>query len=374
MNPIAKKNLRKTLLCLILMITFLLSSTLTAFAAAGDTISVKRYNRDTGKNESITVTAVDIYNNDTKINSDVPAVLIQNRTMVPVKVITDILDAKVSWNNTKKQATITTDSDTIVLTIGRSTAIVNGKSVSLPGGISAELLTYQGAGRTMIPFRFVSEQLGAEIVWNNTSKRVTINPKISSTDDWQDWTETYGIQVVIDAGHGGSDPGAVANNKEEKDINLEVAERVSQKLTKKGITVIMTRTEDEYIELVERAEIGTESKATIFVSLHCNSATTTSATGIETYYYINSTNAYDKDLATYIQEAVIEATGAKDRGVKSANLSVLRNSKIPAALVEMGFISNVNESDLLSSSSYQNKIATGVTNGIIDFLDAYDLR
>lgn len=374
MNRIARKNLWKTLLCLILMMAFLLSSTLTAFAAAGDTITMKRYNRDTGKNESITVTAVDIYNNDTKINSDVPAVLIQNRTMVPVKVITDILDAKVSWNNTKKQATITTDSDTIVLTIGRSTAIVNGKSVSLPGGISAELLTYQGAGRTMIPFRFVSEQLGAEIVWNNTSKRVTINPKISSTDDWQDWTETYGIQVVIDAGHGGSDPGAVANNKEEKDINLEVAERVSQKLTKKGITVIMTRTEDEYIELVERAETGTESKATIFVSLHCNSATTTSATGIETYYYINSTNAYDKDLATYIQEAVIKATGARDRGVKSANLSVLRNSKIPAALVEMGFISNVNESGLLANSSYQNKIATGVTNGILNFLNAYDLR
>ena len=225
----------------------------------------------------------------------------------------------------------------------------------------------------MVPFRFISEQLGVKVAWNNTAERVTINPKEDDADDWKDWTETYGIQVVIDPGHGGTDPGAIANNTKEKEINLSVAQQVEQNLKKKGLAVIMTRSRDEYLGLVERANVGTESKATIFVSMHCNSATATSASGIETYYYINTDNDYDKDLATCIQNAVIKATDAKSRGVKSANFSVLRNSKIPAALIEMGFLTNVEESTKMNDSEYQAKIAQGVSNGIMNFLKNYDL-
>ncbi|MGI5824196.1 MAG: N-acetylmuramoyl-L-alanine amidase [Bacillota bacterium] len=367
----AQKNLLKTVFCLTLTLIFMF--TLTAGAFASTTISVQRYNTSTQKNEAVKVITVSIFNGDEEIKTDVPAMGLNGKTLVPVRAVTETLGAKVKWNSAKRQATVTKGKDTIVLTVGSSKAVVNGKSVSLPGNISAELITYKGSARTMVPFRFISEQLGAKVAWNNNAKKVTINPVIDNSDDWLDWADTFGVQVVIDPGHGGSDPGAVANDSKEKEINLQVAERVSKNLTKKGITVIMTRTEDEYLELVERANIGTDAMATVFVSMHCNSATATSATGVETYYYINSDNEYDEDLADCIQKAVIKATGAKDRGVKSANFSVLRNSEIPAALIEMGFISNADEAANLNDEEYQKQIATGVTNGIIAFLKAYDL-
>ena len=362
----------RTLLCIMLTMLFMMAFAANAFAA-GETITVQRYDTASKKNVNISVVTAEIYNDEKEIKTDVPAMVMSGRTLVPARAVTEALGAKITWNGSNKTATITKGTKTIVLKVGSSKATVNGKSVSLPGNISAELITYKGAGRTMVPFRFISEQLGADIAWNNNAKRVTINPIIDDSDDWKDWTDIYGIQVVIDAGHGGSDPGAMANDLKEKEINLEVAQLVAKNLQKKGITVIMTRSKDEFLELVERANIGTESKATLFVSLHCNSAENTTATGIETYYYVNTDNEYDEDLATCIQKAVIAATGARDRGVKSANFSVLRNSQIPAALVEMGFISNLSESEQLADPDYQKKIAQGVTNGIINFLKQYKI-
>lgn len=365
-----KRNLLKTFFCLVLAAIFMMSLTAAAFAAD---ITVQRYNTATKTHESIKVTTVSAYNGDEKITMDVPAIVIKGRTLVPVRAITESLGAKVKWDGSKMQATIIKGSDKIVLKVGSSKATVNGKSVSLPDNVSAELITYKGNGRTMVPFRFISEQLGVEIVWNNTAKKVTVNPVENDNDDWLDWADLYGIQIVVDPGHGGTDPGAVANDSEEKVINLEVAELVSKNLSSKGLTVIMTRTKDEYLGLVERAKQGKSNRATIFVSLHCNSAEAETASGIETYYYINSDNKYDKALATQIQNAVIKATGAKSRGVKSANFSVLRNSVIPAALIEMGFISNPDDAELLNDSAYQSKIAKGVSNGIVAFLKQYDL-
>lgn len=361
----------KTLLLLTLTLLFVMGFAVNAFAAT--TITVQKYDTSAKKYTNLKVTTAEIYNDDKEIKTDVPAMVTSGRTLVPARAVSEALNAKVTWDNAKMRATITKGNDTIVLTAGSAKATVNGKSVALPSNISTELIAYKGSVRTMVPFRFISEQLGVKVAWNNTAKRVTINPKEEDADDWKDWTETYGIQVVIDPGHGGTDPGAIANNTKEKEINLSVAQQVEQNLKKKGLAVIMTRSRDEYLGLVERANVGTESKATIFVSMHCNSATATSASGIETYYYINTDNDYDKDLATCIQNAVIKATDAKSRGVKSANFSVLRNSKIPAALIEMGFLTNVEESTKMNDSEYQAKIAQGVSNGIMNFLKNYDL-
>lgn len=356
----------RTMLCLMLTAVFALGLSASAFAASTQ-LSVLKYDTATKTNVKTTVYTAEVYKGDTEIKTDVPAMILNGSTLVPARAVTESLGAKITWNGSTKSATVTKGNKTIVLKIGSNTATVNGKSVSI-GSAKTELITYKGSARTMVPFRFIAEQMGAEVAWNNNAKRVTVNPQISNTDDWKDWTDVYGIQVVIDPGHGGTDPGAVANGSKEKEINLQVAQKVAKNLQKKGIEVIMTRNKDEYLGLVERANVGTENKATIFVSLHCNSAENTTATGIETYYYINTDNEYDENLATCIQKEVIKATGAKDRGVKSANFSVLRNSVIPAALVEMGFISNPSESENISDSAYQNKIAQGVTNGIIRFL------
>ena len=367
-----KKQTLKTLLCLALTMVFVLGLSTSAFADSTQ-LTVYKYDTATKANVKTIVYTAEIYNDDQEIKTDVPAMLLNGSTLVPARAVTESLGAKITWDNPTKTATVTKGSKKIVLKIGSNTATVNGKSVKMGGNAKAELITYQGIARTMVPFRFIAEQLGAEVAWNNNEKRVTLNPYIEDTDDWKDWTDVYGIQVVIDPGHGGSDPGAVANDNLEKEINLEVAEIVAKNLKKKGLEVIMTRSEDEYLGLVERANVGTENKATIFVSLHCNSAENTTATGIETYYYINSDNEYDEDLATCIQKEVIKATGARDRGVKSANFSVLRNSVIPAALIEMGFISNPEESADIADPAYQKKIAQGVTNGIIKFLKNQDI-
>lgn len=209
------------------------------------------------------------------------------------------------------------------------------------------------------------------------------------------------MTVVLDAGHGGSDPGAISylmNDEEmekyyaalestepilatmehgsgekynEKDIALSVTKKVKAKLEAKGINVIMTRTGDTYPTLDERPALANEKGAVIFVSIHLNSTTSavTAAKGIEVYYSEqnndNELGITSKELAKKILNAAVDAAGAKSRGVKSGNLLVNRKCLMPSALVELGFMNNPEELELLTSESYQNKLATGIANGII---------
>lgn len=173
-------------------------------------------------------------------------------------------------------------------------------------------------------------------------------------------------KVFVDAGHGGSDNGASGNGYFEDDLNLQVAKRVEEKLKKKGIDVMMSRTSDVYLSLSKRASLANDYDADVFVSIHQNSADVASANGIETYHHKDKIS--HKELSNNIQTSAIYETGARDRGVKSAKFAVLRETIMPASLFESGFISNKNESLNLSSSSYQDKIATGIANGIEKYL------
>ena len=173
-------------------------------------------------------------------------------------------------------------------------------------------------------------------------------------------------KVFIDPGHGGSDPGALGFGYRESDINLQVAKKVESKLKANGIDVKMSRNSDEFYSLSERAEMANNYGADIFVSIHQNSATASSANGIETYY--NKYRVDDKPLSNDVQEQLINQTGAYNRGVKNAEFTVLVKSKMTASLVECGFISNETEVKNISNSSYQDKLATGISNGIESYL------
>ncbi|MCI3027597.1 GW dipeptide domain-containing protein, partial [Desemzia sp. C1] len=185
--------------------------------------------------------------------------------------------------------------------------------------------------------------------------------------------------VVIDAGHGGSDPGAQRVGVREKDLNLSVAKKVQSKLKAAGYEVIMTRTNDTFIAVSERARIANISNADIFVSIHTNSFNGITS-GIETFSYDLKGNAKNplvandrnrmlksNTLSSSIQNSLISNTAAKSRGAKKANFHVLRETGMPAVLTEIGFIDNTTERNKLVTNSYQEKLANGITNGIKEY-------
>jgi len=179
--------------------------------------------------------------------------------------------------------------------------------------------------------------------------------------------------VVIDAGHGGSDPGAVAthNGKEyhEKELNLTIAKKVKDILEGQGITVIMTRDSDTYPSLTKRHEIANSNLAAMFVSIHTNSATVDTATGFEVYYSKannrEDTGLLSSDLAKTVCDEIDDLIDTRNRGVKTANHVVTKNCYMPAILVEVGFISTPSELELMFTDEFCNNFAKGIANGII---------
>lgn len=170
-----------------------------------------------------------------------------------------------------------------------------------------------------------------------------------------------GEVISIDAGHGGRDPGAVANGLQEKELNLDVALRVEKRLKDLGATVIMTRKTDVFIELGQRARIANDAKASSFISIHGN-AFTASANGTETFHHPTSTEG--RKLATALQTELIEELSTTNRGVKSNNFAVLRLTNMPSALVELGFLTNVAEAQRLKTNDFREKSAIAIVNGL----------
>lgn len=168
--------------------------------------------------------------------------------------------------------------------------------------------------------------------------------------------------VYIDAGHGGSDTGAIAYGLREKQITLKTARMVESLLKNRGYKVIMSRTTDIYPTLSDRTNEANRHNADLFVSIHVNAG---GGTGIETYWYDKGPEAEkSKILAKELQKEMIKATGARDRGVKSANFHVNRESKMPSSLVEIGFIDHPEDAAKLKQDSYLKRLATAIVEGI----------
>ncbi len=170
--------------------------------------------------------------------------------------------------------------------------------------------------------------------------------------------------VYIDPGHGGYDPGAQGNGIVEKDIVLNYGLRLKEKLEANGIKVIMSRTSDVYVSLEDRSRGANNVNPDIFISIHINSAGATSASGIETFYKKD----IDKPLAEKIQSKLISYTGAVNRGAKWEDFHVVRETNMPASLVECGFLTNVNEADNLKNWDYQEKLINAMLDGALDYL------
>jgi N-acetylmuramoyl-L-alanine amidase len=188
-----------------------------------------------------------------------------------------------------------------------------------------------------------------------------------------------GYTVVLDPGHGtpqawaDSDPGAVGpSGVKERDVVLAVAKEAARLLGEKGATVILTRTEAVTpLGLYERADLANRAGAQVLVSIHADASLSPSVGGTSTYYYVPShlTGQQEKrrSLAFSLQRALVARLGLEDRGVRQANFAVLRSTNMPSALVELAFISNPREEQLLADPAFQGRAALAITEGLLDF-------
>ena len=210
--------------------------------------------------------------------------------------------------------------------------------------------------------------------------------------------------VVIDAGHGGKDPGAIGFGKyKEKDIVLSVAKKLEKKL-KSDFNVIMTRSSDKFIPLYKRARIGNQAKADLFISLHANANKNKSADGFEIFYYSQTASGYAKKVAQFensvgekfgentsdiariatdisyrknkeesikfskpLMSSYSKSLGLKERGEHGANFAVLRGFNGPGALVELGFITNARDVWKMKQSKYQDKMAANIADSVRNY-------
>lgn len=495
-------------LCTVALLFGLLPSSLAAGPAG--TESVQFYDETSGRySDQTEADRVTITINGTVL--DLPGVVrtmdgVDGRTLVPVRDIAEPLGATVLWMGETRQVLIFWENNTIVLNLGSSAAVVNGQNVQLPGGVPAGVVKLYGEEKTMVPLRFVSEQLKANVTWDNDTftaavtaeipepaptptptpeptptpvptkpdrgillrlevddnaqtitfylsqtpqyrvsdmgDRVVIdlpgvaigsgkdgslspeNPVIEAvryaqhgSDLDPDYTRTTRVvldlaegctyaknivvtgdsnllavvvsvkppetgsapseptvpldptafTVVLDAGHGGSASGAVYDDIMEKDIALPITLRVEELLQAAGCNVVMTRTEDVYMDLYDRSDVANEAKGDVFISIHANaSSSNRSFQGTFTYYYPNS--ARGEKLAGAVQAGVVASAGSIDRGLLSNDYVVLRETNMPACLVETGFMSSHEELMKLIQPSYQEKMAQGIARGILDYL------
>jgi N-acetylmuramoyl-L-alanine amidase len=221
--------------------------------------------------------------------------------------------------------------------------------------------------------------------------------------------------VVLDAGHGGKDHGAYGDHGiVEKELTLDLVRRIRRRLTSRGVKVLLTRDGDYAVPLVRRADIANDAGATVFVSVHANSVSgglQRKISGCETFYLSQAQSASAREaervensalkyeinsawgrltqrvkrfflgrhftetrkrsitLAKSVQQHVAHVAVGRNRGIKPANFSVLRNVYCPGCLVEVGFISHPTDATYLNRSSYRDKIADAVADGIMEFLD-----
>jgi len=190
-------------------------------------------------------------------------------------------------------------------------------------------------------------------------------------------TNPSGKTIVIDAGHGGKDPGALSIlGFKEKEVNLSIALKLENALRQKGYNVIMTRNTDTYVDLYERPKIANNVKADLFISIHCNSTLLNSVNGLELLYCPATESSYKTvdqyPFAKSIHDSIVSSTGINSRGIKKrSDLVVLRLTNMPAVLIETAFLTNPDDAQKLIQDSFQQKVVQGIVNGVEQYMNQY---
>lgn len=241
-------------------------------------------------------------------------------------------------------------------------------SIDIPKKIASyESFTQEISDRLISNYEFVDQGETYKFDINlktNVKAEYTMNEALGEISINLDKLAYDMPKIVIDAGHGGNDPGAISKavGVNEKTLNLQVANILRDKLVASGYEVVMNRDSDYFVPLKDRYNNANDFDADLFVSIHHNSTTNAATSGIETLHHTSRDN---KEIAVYIQDELIKNTGAVNRGTKvRTDLAVLNGTKMPAVLVELGFMTNSNELSKLRDSIYQNTLADAMLVGI----------
>lgn len=313
----------------------------------------------------------------------------------PQRIIIDIQNAWVS-PNVKKATNIDSrfakavriaqhDSSTVRVVVESSMGKNNYKVFALKGGTTAYRVVMDfgkvggGSKSSGIDFKpQIQPNTSGSSSSSNTNKGDTVGTAPSGTMEPVFTPGLKGKIIALDAGHGGSDTGAIGpTGVTEKGVTLRVAKALQKLLQAEGATVLMTRTTDTEVspkkanasdveELQARCDVGNDGNADIFISMHMDSFTNSTPSGTTGYYYTKGSKAGQR-LAQYLSEGVVTALGTGNRGTKSCNFYVVKHTDMPATLVEMAFISNDKEEKLMNSEAGINRAAEGILNGLRRF-------
>lgn len=337
-----------------------------------------------------------------------PSVLANARTIggveyIPLEKLCGSYDVRYKWDGYINTAKIEKGRNEIVLRAGSGTILVNGAHKKMK---SPAVLSF---GQMYVPVSFVNKDfgdiLGVETAREAAPKEVVLEgPKI------------YRIStVVIDAGHGGKDPGATGRRfrLREKSMTLSIAKKLGSILERSGMRVVYTRKNDNFIPLPKRSDVANNAGADLFVSVHINASRSKSLNGFECYYLSDATDdnaraleafedssvsmnekatvehsrQLDKtlwdlaltenrteslELANYICDSVEAGREADVRGVRTARFYVLKHTNIPSVLVEIGYLSNRSEEIKLKDPAYLDRMTELVAGGILKYKKEYE--
>ena len=325
----------------------------------------------------------------------IPNLYLNNSLYYPLKDFCAHFGVEWDYDSIARQVTLSKRFSEVKLLIESPIVLINGS----PLDIGQEVLLRNGIVYLPLSFKEnVADRFYREVMPKPPEPAVSRRIK----------------RIVIDAGHGGHDPGAIGKSGlREKDVNLDIARRLANLLEAKGIAAILTRSSDKFISLSVRADIANKADADLFISLHSNAARSRKLNGFEVYYItdkiddssralkaaqdgelnIESASFYDNSLnikaalwdmlytesrgrsislAQSICQSAQRNMGVKILGVKGARFVVLKGSNVPAVLVEMGFLSNPTEERYLRNGFYRQQLAEAVCAGILDYEGRYN--
>lgn len=233
-----------------------------------------------------------------------------------------------------------------------------GLKVSVPIQQNSLINTYLGADGKTIKLQVKAPKAATTVATTKPATTTTVTTHAVTTK-----VPKGTRKVVIDAGHGGSDYGAIRNGINEKDITLDVAKRVEALLKKEGYAVKMTRTSDVYVSLQGRCDISNAYDPDIFVSIHVNSSVRPEITGIETHYY----HQESMSLAQTLHSSLASNINSKNRGLFKSKFYVINHTTAPSILMEIGFISNDGERAQLVSEKRKQDTAKAIAEGVKNY-------
>jgi len=298
--------------------------------------------------------------------------LCQNEiVLIPLHTLCSIFGASFTWEPDEWKIGIFSEDKKFIMYIANPNCLNGDKLEKMP----VRPALHNGA--VMVPLRYTAEALGGTVFWSQETRSVMVSSK--GETEWFSEISRGKTQenihinkiVVIDPGHGGSNPGAVYGNVNEKDLNLKVSRILKDKLTASGVTVYMTRTDDRDVGLYTRAETANKLNADLFISIHHNASPNTSAQGVMTLYYpaANDSVFNGKKFAQIIQKNLVNALNTRDWGIiPRPELVVIRQTRMPAVIAELGYMTNKSELERIQTGDFQEKAAQALHSAIMEAL------